>query len=198
MLWALLVSAVAQIVAAPGYVWILVLTVLSRQFHLMDPSFEAYEGRGNFSTIPATTAIFPLLPSRISSGFTISPHVHLNRVAMTQFKDDVLDVHHKWDRSSRELVHVALNRWAWETEYKNGSINPAGEGICQLIHLSPTLNLRAVPGGFGFYMSGPKAWSSHLPVAKEVMFSYSVLFEEGFEWVKGGETLGWLIASNAH
>ena len=56
--------------------------------------------------------------------------------------------------------------------YPAGSYNPSG---------SPR-------GGFSFYAPGPA--SVDLSTAKEATFSYSVLFPEGFAFVKGGKLPG--------
>ncbi|EIM80912.1 uncharacterized protein STEHIDRAFT_87240 [Stereum hirsutum FP-91666 SS1] len=65
---------------------------------------------------------------------------------------------------------------AWEAFYPAGSINPGGE----------------IKGGFGFYMKGPKPFEQTLERkdAVEVVCGYEVMFEEGFEWVKGGKLPG--------
>lgn len=65
---------------------------------------------------------------------------------------------------------------AWEAFYPTGSINPNG----------------AIKGGFGFYMKGPKAFEQALERkdAVEVICGYEVMFEDGFEWVKGGKLPG--------
>lgn len=43
-------------------------------------------------------------------------------------------------------------------------------------------------GGFSFYAPGPE--DVDLTTAKEATFAYTVLFPEGFEWVKGGKLPG--------
>jgi len=43
-------------------------------------------------------------------------------------------------------------------------------------------------GGFSFYAPGPA--SVNLTTAKEATFGYSVFFQEGFDWVKGGTLPG--------
>ena len=43
-------------------------------------------------------------------------------------------------------------------------------------------------GGFSFYAPGPE--SVDLTTAKEATFAYTVLFPEGYEWVKGGKLPG--------
>lgn len=55
---------------------------------------------------------------------------------------------------------------AWEAVYPKGSVNPG--------------NKTAPKGGFGFYLSGPDNFT--FENAKEVVFSYAIHFEEGFEF----------------
>ena len=43
-------------------------------------------------------------------------------------------------------------------------------------------------GGFSFYAPGPE--DVDLTAAKEATFAYTVLFPEGYEWVKGGKLPG--------
>jgi hypothetical protein len=43
----------------------------------------------------------------------------------------------------------------------------------------------------GFYLAGPKEIASLLDQgAKEAVFGYRVMFEKGWEWVKGGKLPG--------
>lgn len=63
---------------------------------------------------------------------------------------------------------------AWESLFPQGSINPAGD----------------IKGGFGFYLTGPPGFAARLETATEALFSYKVMFEDGFEWVKGGKLPG--------
>ena len=63
---------------------------------------------------------------------------------------------------------------AWEAFYPKGSINPSG----------------TIPGGFGFYLSGPQFFSNDLENASEVLFSYRMMLQEGWEWVMGGKLPG--------
>ncbi|KAF7975433.1 hypothetical protein HWV62_9561 [Athelia sp. TMB] len=67
-----------------------------------------------------------------------------------------------------------LPQLAWESFFPQGSINPAGD----------------VKGGFGFYLTGPPGFAARLETATEALFSYKVMFEDGFEWVKGGKLPG--------
>lgn len=63
---------------------------------------------------------------------------------------------------------------AWRAFFPKGSINPKGE----------------IPGGFGFYLGGPNFFEEQLQSAQEVIFGYSILFQEDWEWVKGGKLPG--------
>ena len=68
---------------------------------------------------------------------------------------------------------------AWEAIFPAGSINPGNR-------MSPH-------GGFGLYLHGPMRFAEALKGLEghaEVVFTYSVLFEEGFEFVKGGKLPG--------
>ena len=63
---------------------------------------------------------------------------------------------------------------AWEAFYPKGSVNPKN----------------SIPGGFGFYLSGPQEFQAGLKTANEVLFSYSVMFDEEWDFVKGGKLPG--------
>jgi hypothetical protein len=63
---------------------------------------------------------------------------------------------------------------AWEAFYPEGSINPSA----------------TIPGGFTFYLKGPLDFAKRLESATEALFSYRVMFEEEWEWVKGGKLPG--------
>jgi hypothetical protein len=69
---------------------------------------------------------------------------------------------------------------AWEAFYPVGSINPNGD----------------IPGGFGLYLSGPPEFRAMLQGmsdnsgAKEAIFSYRMMLQQDWEWVKGGKLPG--------
>lgn len=63
---------------------------------------------------------------------------------------------------------------AWEALYPAGSVNPSGP----------------IPGGFGFYLSGPSVFAQRLESATEAIFSYRMMLQDGWEWVKGGKLPG--------
>jgi hypothetical protein len=74
-------------------------------------------------------------------------------------------------------LHPSLDdpRLAWEARYPKGSCSPKTK----------------ISGGLGFYLGGPKKIASLLDGgAKETVFGYRVMFEKGWEWVKGGKLPG--------
>jgi hypothetical protein len=67
-----------------------------------------------------------------------------------------------------------------------------GKAAMQAIYAAGSWNLSNRPrGGFSFYALGPKG-TGHIDLtkAKEVIFSYSVYFPEGFNFVMGGKLPG--------
>lgn len=111
-------------------------------------------------------------------GSVSNPNIH--QVAL---ENSDLNVHRVNSRTSHNLVtppppvyvpHAPPPDSAWEATYPAGSINPKN----------------SIPGGFGFYLSGPKDFKDGLKDATEVMFSYSVMFAADWEWVKGGKLPG--------
>ncbi|KAL0064085.1 hypothetical protein AAF712_008945 [Marasmius tenuissimus] len=65
---------------------------------------------------------------------------------------------------------LPLPTHAFEAFYPKGSVSPSAP----------------IPGGFGFYMSGPP----ELVTGREAVASYRVMFEKDWEWVKGGKLPG--------
>jgi len=90
--------------------------------------------------------------------------------------DAELGVHHVSQGTTHEVFTLSDGVLkAWEALYREGSYKPSAE----------------IKGGFGFYLKGPKEeWEEQLPLASEVIFGYAVLFEEGFDFVKGGKLPG--------
>jgi hypothetical protein len=129
---------------------------------------------------PHLDHLFPI--SEFRSGFTTSSVKH-DRIEHVHFEDHALGVHKVSSRTSHRIVtpptckssNIPPPKEAWEALYPKGSINPAGK----------------TPGGFGFHVAGPKAFAEHLANgATEVVFSYRMMLEEGWEWVKGGKLPG--------
>ncbi|GLB38112.1 hypothetical protein LshimejAT787_0411630 [Lyophyllum shimeji] len=137
-----------------------------------------------------------LLPiATFKHGFTTSPHLaathpHLTHVPLS---DSALGVHKVSPRTPpHPLVvppppidtHRASDNapppppppsHAWEAFYPRGSINPKSD----------------VPGGFGFYLTGPKEFRDALEGgAREVVCGYRMMLQEGWEWVRGGKLPG--------
>ncbi|KAG6855726.1 hypothetical protein H0H87_011600 [Tephrocybe sp. NHM501043] len=130
-------------------------------------------------------AVIPL--SEFQHAFTTSKHhTHHEFIQHVDLADKPLGVHKVSSRTTHRLVkppfptHTPVNgqaapHEAWEAFYPKGSINPAGEN----------------PGGFGFYLTGPKEFAEKLAQgAKEVVFGYRMMLEPGWEWVKGGKLPG--------
>lgn len=121
--------------------------------------------------------LFPI--SEFHSGFTTSSFEH-DRVEHVKFEDHALGVHKVSSRTPHRIVTPPKSsdsdpKDAWEAFYPKGSINPAGK----------------IPGGFGFYVAGPKGFADHLAQgATEAVFSYRMMLQEGWEWVKGGKLPG--------
>ena len=125
--------------------------------------------------------LFPL--SQFQFGFTTSSE-KLRGIENVRLDDQQLGVHKSSSRTAHRLVTPPVTvtsaqslpppEKAWEALYPKGSINPKA----------------SIPGGFGFYLSGPRPFSDKLADAREVTFSYRLMLEEGWEWVKGGKLPG--------
>ncbi|KAJ3515018.1 hypothetical protein NLJ89_g2016 [Agrocybe chaxingu] len=127
------------------------------------------------------------------SGFTTCQYLRNEKVEQVALEDKQLGVHKVWSKLKHKLVQpppelpkaepapcgdnessLPAPEYAWEALYPEGSINPSGE----------------IPGGFGFYLSGPPAFAKSLENASEAVFSYRMMIQEGWEWVKGGKVPG--------
>ncbi|KAG5635595.1 hypothetical protein H0H81_010666 [Sphagnurus paluster] len=127
-----------------------------------------------------------LLPvSQIKHGFTASDDLKHDLIENVALTDNALGVYKVSSRTTHHIVkppksHEPFDKTkdpvqAWEAFYPKGSINPSG----------------AIPGGFSFYLSGPKEFAEKLAHgAKEVVFGYRMMLEPGWEWVKGGKLPG--------
>ncbi|KAF8583064.1 polysaccharide lyase family 14 protein [Ramaria rubella] len=119
--------------------------------------------------------LFPPSQSFIS-GFTTSPYVNMSQISHVALSDSALGVTKVSSGTAHPIVPgPGTNESAWEATYPNGSYTPSSG---------------AVLGGFGFYLAGPATFSSQLPTANEVLTSYSVRFEEDWEWQLGGKLPG--------
>ncbi|KAK7022158.1 polysaccharide lyase family 14 protein [Favolaschia claudopus] len=124
-------------------------------------------------------------------GFTTCPSLNLPAIEPVPLKDSELGVHKVSSRTNHVLVvppEPSTNSdhseaaalpppsLAWEAFYPQGSINPSAP----------------IPGGFGFYASGPRTFSSQLESggATHVLISYRMMLQSDWEWVKGGKFPG--------
>jgi hypothetical protein len=119
--------------------------------------------------------LFPPSQTYIS-GFTTSPYVDMGSISHVALSDSALGV----TKVSSGTAHPVVagpntDENAWEATYPEGSYVPSSGTVL---------------GGFGFYLAGPSSFSSQLSSAKEVMTSYSVMFENDWEWQKGGKLPG--------
>ncbi|KAG8734707.1 hypothetical protein FRC10_011521 [Ceratobasidium sp. 414] len=116
-----------------------------------------------------------LFPLPVLHGFTTFPHcasLNPKNISLLPLIDRALGV----EKATPGFTHRAVEVdgvHAWEAVYPQGSINPQGK----------------IKGGFGFYMSGPGGECEY-ECARDVLFSYAVRFEEGFDFVKGGKIPG--------
>lgn len=128
-----------------------------------------------------------LIPlDHFQSGFTSVHGAHEDIIIHTPLDDKALGVHRVSTRTSHRLVEPPKHdeesnselprpTHAWEAFYPKGSINPKGD----------------LAGGFGFYLAGPHAFSEALrDGATEVVLSYRMMLQDGWEWVKGGKLPG--------
>jgi len=120
-----------------------------------------------------------LFPCDFKEGFTTaSPSAILPpNLTLVKLQDDVLNV----TRVSSGTTHDVMSdppgtlpgTQAWGAVYPEGSINPKNQ----------------VKGGFGFYVAGPRPDFS-FESATEVLLSYGVYFEPGFDFNRGGKLPG--------
>ena len=122
-----------------------------------------------------------LIPiSEIITGFTTSSYVHHKNLQHVPLADKELGVHKITSRTTHNLVKPppastsSAPTLAWEAVYPKGSINPSA----------------TIPGGFTFYLSGPTNFSQSLETASEAIFSYRMMLQDEWEWVKGGKLPG--------
>ncbi|KAF7298663.1 Polysaccharide lyase family 14 protein [Mycena indigotica] len=143
-----------------------------------------------------------LLPvPSFKSGFTTCALINVPAIEHVPLEDPSLGVHKITSRTNHPLVTppsttahslvdqetgantLALSdsstdpKQAWEALYPRGSINPSGK----------------IPGGFGFYLAGPKDFADKLTIeggATHVVLSYRMMLQHDWEWVKGGKLPG--------
>jgi hypothetical protein len=129
------------------------------------------------TAIMSSSWLFPI--AQCESGFsTTQSDIDNTRITRVTLADSSLGVH----KSSSHLAHKLVTppargkhspQIAWEAFFPAGSINPSA----------------TIPGGFGFYLRGTPEFATRLESATEALFSYRVMFEDEWEWVKGGKLL---------
>lgn len=129
----------------------------------------------------ATNVLFPVPNARIISGFTTSALLDIPNVVRVDLADKALGVHKVSSQTTHKVVSPPASDdayKAWEAAFPLGSINPG--------------NKTAPHGGFGFYLHGSSAFYETLKGEKpaEVLMSYEMMFEESWEWQKGGKLPG--------
>ncbi|EJF57270.1 hypothetical protein BD309DRAFT_992515 [Dichomitus squalens] len=127
-----------------------------------------------------------LFTPHILTGFTTYPTSDVPTLALVRLDDKQLGVHRVSSNTSHNLVVPPVpvpggdsTTQSWEAFFPAGSINPG--------------NKTSPPGGFGFYLQGPPPFAEvmkQLPDSAEIVFTYSVLFEDGFQFAKGGKLPG--------
>lgn len=111
-------------------------------------------------------ALFPL--GRKGKSWTTSEKADDAR----SLSDDTLRPTKDMKKLSHDITKAPDGKEAMEAVYPRGSMNPGNDPA----------------GGISFYAPGPE--DVDLTSAKEVTFGYSVFFEDGFDWVKGGKLPG--------
>jgi hypothetical protein len=115
---------------------------------------------------PSEQALFPL--SRGVSSWTTLPGAK----GALPLSDDTLRPNHVAEGPKHTYVKAPDGRMALRAQYPKGSYRPGADPR----------------GGISFYAPGPE--SVDLTTAKEATFGYSVMFPDGFEFVKGGKLPG--------
>jgi len=131
------------------------------------------------STLPMERLLFPT-EKQLQNAWTTCSEIEKPGVEILPLDDHKLQVHKVTHSTSHHLVSPPISvgsaapNVAWEAFYPKGSINPKN----------------SIPGGFGFYLSGPPEFLAGLRTANEVLFSYSVMFDKEWDFVKGGKLPG--------
>jgi len=131
------------------------------------------------STSSMDRFLFPT-EKHLQNAWTTCSNIDKPGIEILPLEDRKLQVHKVTASTSHPLVSPpsgigsASPDVAWEAFYPKGSINPKN----------------AIPGGFGFYLSGPPEFQTGLRTANEVLFSYSVMFDKDWDFVKGGKLPG--------
>lgn len=117
-----------------------------------------------------------LFPSQYSysAGFTTASGVDVTGITNVPLSDSSLNVIKVTSGLTHDVVEVS-GKTAWQAIYPEGSWNPSN----------------TPKGGFGFYVNGTDEFLAAIQEgASEVVFAYSVMFQEGWEWNMGGKLPG--------
>jgi len=125
-------------------------------------------------------------------GFTTCEAIasSLPQLARVELADKALGVHKVSSRTSHNVVCPAPPGNAALTladELANPIPSAAWEAFYPISSCNPSSSL---PGGFGFYLAGPPDFAKRLETAKEAVFSYRMMLDDDWEWVKGGKLPG--------
>ena len=118
-------------------------------------------------------------------GFTTCKHIQHPKIQLFKLDDHQFGVHKVSSRTTHKVVQppnpISANvedlpspETAWEAFYPEGSTNPSAD----------------ISGGFSFYLSGPQEFADRLETASEVVMSYRMMLQDGWEWKKGGKLPG--------
>ncbi|GBE80913.1 hypothetical protein SCP_0306350 [Sparassis crispa] len=135
-------------------------------------------------SLSASHLLFPVPHSQIKTGFTTAHAVDVPSIHQVHLSDSALGVHKVSSGTTHTLVRPPVppstdsDEHTWDALFPAGSVNPG--------------NKSAPPGGFGFYVHGPPEFARALreEAPREVLMSYAVMFEDGWEWRKGGKLPG--------
>jgi len=109
-----------------------------------------------------------------NSGFTTADGVEVDGVSSIGLSDSALNV----IKVTSGLTHNVVQqdgKTAWQAVYPQGSWNPSN----------------APKGGFGLYVNGTDDFKAAVAAgANQVIFGYSIMFQDGFEWNMGGKIPG--------
>ena len=109
-----------------------------------------------------------------TAGFTTASGISVPGVTTVSLSDSALNVIKVQSGLTHNVVTQA-GKTAWEAIYPEGSWNPSNTPL----------------GGFGFYLGGSDEFADAIAAgANQVIFGYSVMFQDGFEYNMGGKLPG--------
>lgn len=136
------------------------------------------------TSVHATSLQNSLFPTShtYSSGFTTASNVSVPGVASVPLSDSSLNVNKVASGLTHNVVQQS-GKTAWAAFYPKGSWSPTN----------------TPKGGLGFYVNGTNDFSKAAAAgAKQVIFGYSVMFQQGWQWNIGGKLPGGCKSSSMH